>query len=89
MVGLSILSGAHMELLPRVLDALHQRGLDLIPIMAGGTIPESDRQRLLEMGIATIFGPGARTAEIAQRVRELIAIRRQHRAPGAHREGGL
>ncbi len=57
-VGLSILSGAHMTLFPRIMGELHARGLDDVLVVAGGTIPEEDRLEILDMGIAAIFGPG-------------------------------
>lgn len=57
-VGLSILSGAHMTLFPRIMEELHNRGLDDVLVVAGGTIPEEDRPEILDMGISAIFGPG-------------------------------
>lgn len=57
-VGLSILSGAHMTLFPRIMEELHSRGLDDVLVVAGGTIPEEDRPEILDMGISAIFGPG-------------------------------
>ena len=59
-VGLSILSGAHMDLIPRVLDSLRDQGLDDVPVLVGGIIPEEDKIALLEMGIVAVFGPGSR-----------------------------
>lgn len=73
MVGLSILSGAHMELVPRVMDALAERGMDTVPVTVGGIIPERDRAALLEMGVVAIFGPGARTEDIRKAVDGAIA----------------
>jgi methylmalonyl-CoA mutase C-terminal domain/subunit len=78
-VGISILSGAHMELVPRLLDALHRQGGEQTPLVAGGIIPENDRTALLEMGLAGIFGPGARTADIVKLIQRLIVERRQRR----------
>ncbi len=63
-VGLSILSGAHMELVPAVMDALQRAGLEHVPLIAGGIIPPQDRTSLLEMGVAAIFAPGARSADL-------------------------
>ncbi|MXY59382.1 MAG: cobalamin B12-binding domain-containing protein [Chloroflexi bacterium] len=63
-VGLSILSGAHMELVPAVMDALQRAGLEHVPLIAGGIIPPQDRTALLEMGVAAIFTPGARSADL-------------------------
>ena len=72
LVGLSILSGAHRELVPAVIEALQRHGLETAPVVAGGIIPERDRAALLEMGVAAIFGPGARTAEIIRTLSETI-----------------
>ena len=72
LVGLSILSGAHLELVPRVLDALQRHGLETIPVVVGGIIPERDRAALLEMGVAAIFGPGTTTKQIVSTLRETL-----------------
>ena len=64
-LGLSILSGAHMTLVPRVLELLRQAGLDHVRVIVGGIIPEADVPRLLEMGVARVFGPGTSLPEIA------------------------
>ncbi len=79
-VGVSILSGAHMDLIPRVLDAMQRRGMEDTPLIAGGIIPQADRLALLEMGVAAIFGPGARTADIVEATRRLAADRRRQEA---------
>ena len=68
-VGLSILSGAHMELVPAVMDALQRAGLEHVPLIAGGIIPPQDRTALLEMGVAAIFTPGARSADLVPALR--------------------
>ena len=68
-VGLSILSGAHMELVPAVIDALQRAGLEHVPLIAGGIIPPQDRTALLEMGVAAIFTPGARSADLVPALR--------------------
>jgi methylmalonyl-CoA mutase C-terminal domain/subunit len=60
-IGLSILSGAHMTLFPRILDELRKRGLDDVVVWAGGIIPETDVPKLREMGVRAIFGPGSPT----------------------------
>ncbi len=79
LVGLSILSGAHMELVPKVIDALAERGLDTVPVAVGGIIPEHDRTALLEMGIVAIFGPGSRTEDIKRALEDAVAaFRRGH-----------
>ncbi len=56
-VGLSILSGSHMELVPDVLDGLRAAGLDDVPVIVGGIIPESDGRRLVELGVAAVYTP--------------------------------
>jgi methylmalonyl-CoA mutase C-terminal domain/subunit len=63
-VGLSVLSGAHMTLFPRVVDELHKRGLDHVVVFGGGIIPEPDIPKLEEAGVAAIFTPGASMASI-------------------------
>mgnify|MGYP003339701099 CR=1 FL=1 len=69
-VGLSILSGAHLELFPRVLDELHARGVDDVLLFAGGIIPEVDIPAVREVGFAAVFGPGTDTGDIVAFVRE-------------------
>ena len=71
-IGLSVLSGAHMTLVPRVLDGLRQMGLDHIKVFVGGIIPEEDRDALKEMGVAGIFGPGSNTEAICDFVRQQL-----------------
>ncbi len=56
-VGLSILSGSHMELVPSVLDGLREAGLDDVPVIVGGIIPDSDARRLTELGVAAVYTP--------------------------------
>ena len=75
-VGLSILSGAHMELFPVLLDGLKARGKDDAIIVAGGIIPEDDFPALKKMGVAGVFGPGASTKDIIEFIREKVAARR-------------
>jgi methylmalonyl-CoA mutase C-terminal domain/subunit len=69
-VGLSILSGAHMVLLPRVTELLRQRGGEDILVIAGGIIPDEDVEPLKQAGIAAIYGPGTPTSEIVSFIRE-------------------
>ena len=71
-VGLSILSGAHMTLLPRVLELLRQQGQQDVQVMVGGIIPDEDIPRLKEMGVAAIFGPGTNTQIIVQAFIEAV-----------------
>ncbi len=72
-VGLSILSGAHMTLVPRVLEGLQELGLDHVKIFVGGIIPDEDRQALKELGVAGIFGPGSNTQTICRFIREQLS----------------
>ena len=69
LVGLSILSGAHMELFPRVVEELKKRGLDDVVLFAGGIIPQEDVVVLRDLGFEAIFGPGASTNDIVEWVR--------------------
>jgi len=63
-VGLSILSGAHMTLFPRVMELLREKGGENIMVFGGGIIPREDAEELKRMGVAEIFGPGTPLAEI-------------------------
>jgi methylmalonyl-CoA mutase C-terminal domain/subunit len=63
-VGVSILSGAHMTLVPRIVDALRAEGADDVLVVVGGTIPDDDAEELRRLGVAAVFGPGATTGEI-------------------------
>ncbi len=74
-VGLSILSGAHMTLVPDVLERLAAEGADDVVVLAGGVIPEDDAQRLRELGAADVFTPGARMGEIADAIEAAVAVR--------------
>ena len=64
LIGLSVLSGAHMTLFRRLIDLLHERGADDIRVFGGGIIPDEDIPVLEEMGVAKVFTPGATTGEI-------------------------
>lgn len=75
-VGLSILSGAHLDLFPRIVQLLKQKGLDDALLVCGGIIPDEDAPKLRQMGFAGIFGPGTSTQEIAKSIRDAIARRR-------------
>ena len=68
-VGLSILSGAHLTLLPRIVQLLRDEGLGHVLVVAGGIIPAADVQPLVEAGIGAVFGPGTRLETIAEFVR--------------------
>jgi methylmalonyl-CoA mutase C-terminal domain/subunit len=69
-IGMSILSGAHMALLPRVAELARERGLDDVLISAGGIIPDADVAKLKAAGIAEVFGPGTSIGQIARYFRE-------------------
>jgi methylmalonyl-CoA mutase C-terminal domain/subunit len=71
-VGLSILSGAHMALAPRILELLKANGQEDVLVFIGGIIPDEDMPRLREMGITGIYGPGASTEDIIRDVRESV-----------------
>jgi methylmalonyl-CoA mutase C-terminal domain/subunit len=68
-VGLSVLSGAHMTLVPRVLELLKQQGQSHVRVMLGGIIPDEDRPRLEQLGVAGVFGPGTSTQTIVEQFR--------------------
>src|SRR5437899_45478 len=68
-IGLSILSGAHQAIFPRIMTLLKQRGLDDVPVVAGGIIPESDVPELEQLGIRAVFGPGTSTQQVVDYVR--------------------
>ncbi len=76
LIGLSILSGAHMVLFPRVLKLLKQREAADVPVFAGGIIPDEDAKRLRRAGVKAIFGPGASLTEIVETARSIA----RHRA---------
>ena len=75
-VGVSILSGAHLELFPLILQKLRDKGLEGTIVLAGGIIPEADHPALRAMGIEGIFGPGTTTSDIASYIREATAARK-------------
>ncbi|HVC35421.1 MAG TPA: cobalamin B12-binding domain-containing protein [Chloroflexota bacterium] len=71
-VGLSVLSGAHLTLVPKVTNLLHQRGADDVLVLVGGIIPDQDAPALRTAGVAGIFGPGTSTGDIVQFIREQV-----------------
>ena len=74
-IGMSILSGAHLEILPEIMDLLREQGMDDVIVVVGGIIPEVDRQPLKDLGIAEIFGPGTTTGSIVEFIQEKIRER--------------
>lgn len=71
-VGLSILSGAHLALVPRVRELLNANGMGDLALIVGGIIPEDDKPALREAGVSAIFTPGANTEDIAATIREIV-----------------
>jgi methylmalonyl-CoA mutase C-terminal domain/subunit len=71
-VGISILSGAHMTLVPKIVDGLRANELDDVLVVVGGTIPTEDAAELKERGVAAVFTPGAPTSEIVEFLRARI-----------------
>jgi len=69
-LGISLLSGAHLTLAPRLLEALRREGLDHVGVILGGIIPEADVPKLLEIGVRRVFGPGTSIPEIATYLRD-------------------
>ena len=75
-VGLSVLSGAHMALVPRILELLKANGQENVGVFIGGIIPDEDVPRLREMGVSGVYGPGTRTDDI---VHDIQTFARQKR----------
>jgi len=74
-VGLSILSGAHMTLVPKIVTQLSEQGIDDVIITVGGTIPAEDVPELKKLGVAEVFTPGAPTDDIVEFIRGAVADR--------------
>ena len=72
-IGLSILSGAHMTLVPRVVELLREQGVEDVVITVGGTIPSEDIPELKELGVAEVFTPGAPTQQIIDFIRNAVS----------------
>lgn len=79
-VGLSILSGAHMTLFPRVVELLREQGRDDILITGGGILPKEDMEALQAMGIGKLFGPGTHTSELIAYIKSWFAERQEQEA---------
>ena len=73
-IGLSILSGAHLALTRKVIEQLHKQGVEDIPILVGGLIPESDKPALKEMGVAEVFTAGTPISSIAAFIKSRVAL---------------
>ena len=74
-IGLSILSGAHMVLFPEIIAGLRENGMEDVLLVAGGIIPLEDQPELREMGLRGIFGPGASTGDIVSYIQETVEER--------------
>jgi methylmalonyl-CoA mutase C-terminal domain/subunit len=74
-IGLSILSGAHLALFPRIMEAIRDRGLEDVLVIAGGTIPDEDIEQVQAMGVAAVFGPGTPLSEMVSYLRENAPVR--------------
>ncbi len=72
LVGLSILSGAHMTLLPRIMALLRENEMEEVPVFVGGIIPEDDAAALRKLGVVAIFGPGSSLEDISRSVWEIV-----------------
>jgi methylmalonyl-CoA mutase C-terminal domain/subunit len=75
-IGLSVLSGAHMTLCPRIMELVRQEKLDDVLVIVGGIVPEDDIAVLKETGIKEVFGPGSSTQDIVAYVRENVRLAR-------------
>lgn len=69
-IGVSILSGAHMTLFPRIVEQMEQYGMDDVVLLGGGIVPEEDEAKLKEIGVQALFGPGVSTDEIIEFIKE-------------------
>jgi methylmalonyl-CoA mutase C-terminal domain/subunit len=76
-VGLSILSGAHMTLVPRIVELLREEGVEDVVVTVGGTIPSDDIPELKELGVAAVFTPGAPTSDIIDFIKSAVSEIRQ------------
>jgi methylmalonyl-CoA mutase C-terminal domain/subunit len=75
-VGLSILSGAHLTLCPKVVQLLREQGQEDVVVLVGGIIPDEDVDKLKEAGVGAVFGPGTSTQDIIDFIKQVVAERR-------------
>ena len=75
-IGVSILSGAHNTVFPKILQLLKDKGMDDVLLTGGGIIPEDDMKDLNKMGVGKLFSPGATTTEIADYIKEWVKVHR-------------
>jgi methylmalonyl-CoA mutase C-terminal domain/subunit len=71
-IGISILSGAHMTVFPRIINLMQEKGLDDVLLTGGGIIPDDDRKSLQQLGVGELFPPGTPTADIADYIRSWV-----------------
>jgi methylmalonyl-CoA mutase C-terminal domain/subunit len=71
-IGISILSGAHMTVFPRIIDMMKDKGMNDVLLTGGGIIPEDDMQSLQQMGVGKLFAPGTPTSQISEYIRNWV-----------------
>ena len=71
-IGISILSGAHMTVFPKVIDIMHEKGMNDVLLTGGGIIPEDDMQKLQDMGVGKLFAPGTPTSQISNYIQDWV-----------------
>jgi methylmalonyl-CoA mutase C-terminal domain/subunit len=76
-IGLSILSGAHLEIFPLIMERIKEKGMEDVIVVAGGIIPEEDYPALYQMGVKAIFGPGTPLREITEAIQRSVAEKRE------------
>jgi len=76
-IGISILSGAHMTVFPKVIGLMKERGMNDVLLTGGGIIPDDDMNKLNEMGVGKLFAPGTTTGDIAEYIKKWVAENRQ------------
>ena len=76
-IGLSILSGAHMTLVPKILELLQEQGQQKVPVLLGGIIPDEDVPHLTQAGVSAIFGPGTNTKDVIETFNAAITASRE------------
>lgn len=75
-IGVSILSGAHMTVFPKIIQLMKEKGMDDVLLTGGGIIPDADMKKLMDMGVGKLFAPGTETSVIVGYIREEVARRR-------------
>lgn len=75
-IGISILSGAHMTVFPKVMALMKEKGMNDVLLTGGGIIPEDDRKALRELGVGELFAPGTPTVDIAAYIKEWVQLHR-------------